>query len=125
MTSGRAAIDAKFVLDRDDLDVINVQEIRRAPVGVDLLFVDLKTDARRIIVTLRTVVNRSHYAFAIRVFGCHRLANVWRKRRDATLPRQIVAQKSDAVDLGSGHASRKLPAPVRSKLTVEFIVGGH
>src|SRR5438067_8305233 len=100
MTASRPSVDAKLVLDRDDLDVVNVQEIRRTPVGVDLLFVDLKTDTRRIIVAFRVIVNCSHEALAMRVRGCDRLANVGRKCRDATLPWHIISKKGDAVDRG-------------------------
>ena len=124
MTSGRPAVDAKLMLDRDDLDVINVQEIRRAPVGVEFLLVDFKTNARRIIVTFGAIVDCSHDAFAIRILGCDRLANVRGKRRDAALPGHVVSQESDAVDLGSGHDGLEFPASARYKLTVEFIVIG-
>ena len=103
MTPGRPAVDAKLVLHRDDLDVIDVQEIRRAPIGVEFLLVDLKPNARRIIITFRAIVDCSHDAFAIRILGCDRLADIRGKSGDAALPRHVVSQESDAIDLGGGH----------------------
>src|SRR4051812_38122052 len=125
MTSGRPAVDAELVLDRDDLDIVNVQEIRRPSIGVDLLLIDLKTNARRIFVTFGAIVDRSDNAFAAGILGCDRLADVGGKRRYATLPGHVVPQKSDAVDLGSGHERLDFfrPRP-DTKLNGEFIVIG-
>src|SRR4051794_2180984 len=103
MTSGWPPVNPKLVLDRDDFDVVNVQKIRRAPVGIDFLLVDLKANPRRIRVTFGAIVDRSHDAFASRILGCDRLANIRGKSRYATLPRHIVAEEGNTVNFRSGH----------------------
>ena len=50
MAAGRSAVDAELVLDRDDLDVVDVQEFRRAPIGIEFLFINLKSHPSRIVV---------------------------------------------------------------------------
>jgi hypothetical protein len=51
MTSGGAAVDAKLVLDGDYIDAIDVEEVSRAPIGIEFPFVDFKSYLSRIIIT--------------------------------------------------------------------------
>ena len=67
MTAGGSAVDAKLVLDRDYLDVVDVEEVRRAPIGIEFLFVDFKSYLRRIIITFGSIIDCPHHALALRV----------------------------------------------------------
>jgi hypothetical protein len=44
LTPGRPAVDAELVLDQNYLDIVNIEEIGGAAIGIEFLFVDLKTD---------------------------------------------------------------------------------
>jgi hypothetical protein len=59
MASGSPAVDAKLVLERNDLDVVDVEEIGRTAVGIEFLLVDLKADTSWIIVAFGSIKRRS------------------------------------------------------------------
>ena len=100
MAPRRPAINAELVLHRDDLDVVDVQKLRRAPVGIQLLLLDLERHARRIIVALRPVVHRPHDAMRLGKLRRDGLADVGGECGNAATPRHVVAEKGDVFGIG-------------------------
>ena len=132
VAAGRAAEDAVFVLEADDIGVGEIEEIGRPQVGVDLLLLDFEPHLRRVVVSRRDVVDRHHEAIRPGILGRDRRAKVVRECRDPALPRQIVADECDflnlAVPFHDGHANlgarrqevkagRDDPADCRSNVT--------
>ena len=99
VAAGRAAEDAVLVLQADDVGVGEVEEIGRPQVGVDLLLLDLEPDLRRVVVPLRNVVDRHHEAIGPGILGGDRRAQVVGERRDPALPRQVIADECNLLDL--------------------------
>ena len=58
MAARRAAVDAELVLNGQHLRVVEIEEIRRPAVGIQILFEHLETHPRRIPIALRTIVHR-------------------------------------------------------------------
>jgi hypothetical protein len=95
MAASRPSKDPKLVLHRHDLDVVNIEEFSRTPVRVDLLFVDFKTHALRVIVALGPIVDRTDNTLGVGKLGRHRLADVGGKRGNAAAARQVIADEGD------------------------------
>ena len=93
-----AAEDAVLVLDRHDVDGVDVEEVGGAPVRVDVALGDLEAHARRVGVLHADVVHREHEAVELRHLALDGVAQVGRERRDAALPRQVIAEHRDGVD---------------------------
>jgi hypothetical protein len=98
VAAGPSAEDAIFVLQADEIDIVDVQEVGSAAIRVDVLFRQFETHTRWIGVTLFGVVNGQGNAGGARIFGGDGLAQVGGKRGNATLARQVVADKGDALD---------------------------
>ena len=94
MTARRTAVDAKLMLHAQHIHIVEVQKVRRASIGVDILLHELKAHAWGILVALHAVIHRSH--IALRLWRCsgHRLAHIAREGRDSTLTGNIVPEKS-------------------------------
>ena len=99
MAAGRAAEDAVLVLEADDVGVGEIEEIGRPQVRVELLFLDLEPDFRRVVVTLGNVVDRHDEAIRAGILGGDRRAEVVGEGRDAALSRQVIADERDLLDL--------------------------
>src|SRR5690349_8960847 len=95
VAAGDAAEDAIFVLQDDQVYAVEVDEVRRAPVGLDIALLQLEAHHRRVGVALFSIVDRDGEDARLRRFRCERLTKVGRKRRNATLPRKIVADDRD------------------------------
>src|SRR6476646_10768780 len=95
MAAGDATEDAIFVLQDDQIHAVEVDEVRRAPVGLDITLIQLEAHTWRIGVALLCVVDRNGEDARLRRLSCERLTKVGRKCCDATLPRKIVADNSD------------------------------
>ena len=110
VAAGRAAEDSVFVLEADDIGVGEIEKIGRAQVRVDLLLFDFEPHLRRIVVARRDVVDRNDEAVRPGILGRDRGAKVVGERRDAALPRQIVADECDFLNLTvpfhDGHANQ-------------------
>jgi hypothetical protein len=98
---GGPAEDPELVLHADDVHVPDVQEVRGALIGRDVLLLDLVANDVRIVVPALDVVDRHGEALAARVFGGHAGQQVGRERGDAALARQVVAHERDPPDLGA------------------------
>lgn len=64
MTSGRSTIDAKFVLKRDNLDLLMFRKSAAPPVGIEFLFLDLETNLWRVVIAFGPVINGADNAGA-------------------------------------------------------------
>ena len=67
MVASRPAIDAKLVLEADDIGVGEIQKIGSAAIAAQILFRNLKTNFRWIGVAFGNVVYRNDEAFVV---GC-------------------------------------------------------
>jgi hypothetical protein len=54
------------MLHTEHVSVVKVQEIRRPPVGIQVLFLELETYARRIFIALHTIVDGPHETIGAR-----------------------------------------------------------
>ena len=93
VAAGRPAVDAELMLHADDVRAAEVEEIRRAPVGSQVLLLDLEANRVRIRVATRQIVHRHRETLALGVLGRHRGEHIRGKGGDAAFPRQVVAQK--------------------------------
>ena len=62
MSASSPSVDAELMLHAEHLSVVEVQEIRRLPIGSEVLLHDLKAHAWRIGVALGAVIDRSNKA---------------------------------------------------------------
>ena len=95
MAAGGPAVNPKLVLNADDVHVADVDEVRRALVGREILLFYFETHDAGILVALLNIINRHRKALALGVLRRHRGEQVGRERGDATLARQIVAEEGD------------------------------
>ena len=63
MAARRPAVDAELMLHAEHVRVVEVQKIRRAPVGIEILLQQLEAHPRRIVVALRPVIHRADKTF--------------------------------------------------------------
>jgi len=95
VASRRSPEDAVLVLHADKIHVVDVEEIRRAQVGGDLVLLQLEADALRVVVALGPVVDRDGDDRQVRRDAGKRLAQVRGEGGDAALPRQVIADHGD------------------------------
>src|SRR5277367_6296310 len=100
MTTHRSAKNTELMLQADDIHVADVEKIHRAPIRRQILFLNLESDLRRIIVTALDVVHRHGEALPIWKFRSHSRKQVGRERGDAAPTRKIIAEKRDCSDFG-------------------------
>src|SRR5690606_14979814 len=98
VASGRPAVDAELVLHAGHLGIAEVDEIRGATVGVDVLFRDLEPYFGRIIIAGRIVVHGNDQAFRIRKLAGDRVTDVMRERGNATFAGEVVANQGELMD---------------------------
>ncbi len=99
VTAGRPAVDAVFMLDAHDIGVGEIEKIGGAQVRVDLLFFDFEACLRRILIARGDVVDRQHEAVGAWILSGDRRAEIIGESRDSALPRQIVADECDLLDV--------------------------
>src|SRR5256885_14491854 len=99
MAACRSAEDAVFVLEKNHLNVAEIQKFRRAFIGVDVLFGDFKTDFFRISVGFGSVVDRNDITFDPRKLAGHGPAKIVRKRADAAPPWEISSDERNLARL--------------------------
>jgi hypothetical protein len=112
-----AAEDAELVLKGDDVHLIDLQVVGDAAIIRETLLVDLEALRRRVVVTLRRVVDQHGPAVgAGRPRGEH-LAQIGGEGRNAALAGRISADERDARRValcgGPGHQSLVVHTPVR------------
>ena len=100
MAARRPSKNTELMLETNDIHVVDVQEIRRAQVGRQILFRDLKAHLRRIIITVLDIIDRHDRALDRGKFGGDGAAKVGRERGDAAFSWQVIAEKCDFMDAG-------------------------
>src|SRR5260221_11851147 len=98
MAARHTAVDTEFVLNRNHLDVIDVQEIRRPPVRIQLLFIDFKTNPGRVVIPLRPIIHRAYNRMTFGICHGYGLAEIVGVSSDTALPWKVISQKSDSTD---------------------------
>ena len=101
MAAGRPAENAELVLQADDVHVADVEEVRGAQIGRQVLLLNLEANHFRVFVATLNVIDRHGEALALGMRGCHGRKQVGRERRNAALARQVVADKSDLANFGN------------------------
>jgi hypothetical protein len=99
MTARRPAENPELMLHANHVHVRDVQEIRRAQVGWQVLLRNLEAHFRRVIVAARKVIDRDDQALHRRKFRRHRAAQIGRERGDAAFPWQIIAEERNFADV--------------------------
>jgi len=89
----------KLMLHANHVHVRDVQKIRRAQVGRQVLLRNLKAHFRRVIVAAGEVIDRHDEALNRRMLRRHRAAQIGRKRGNAAFPRQIIAEERNFADV--------------------------
>ena len=92
---GGPAVNPKLVLDADDIHIADVEEVRRALVGREILLFYFETHDAGILVPLLDIIDRHSKALALGVLRRHRGEQVGREGGDSTLAREVVAEKGD------------------------------
>src|SRR6516162_11589449 len=59
MAAGRPTVDAVLVLDQDHLDVVDVEEVGCAAIGIEVLLVDLKSYPSWIVIAFESIIDRA------------------------------------------------------------------
>src|SRR5947209_14120534 len=98
VTASRPAKNTELVLQADDIHIADVEKVRGAPIGRQVLLLNFEANHLRILVATRNVVDRYGEALALGMRAGDRRKQVRRERRNAALSRQVVAHKSDLSD---------------------------
>ena len=98
VTARPPAEDAIFVLQADEVDVVDIQEVGGAAIRVNILLRQFKANAGRIGVAGLDVVDGQGNAGCSLVFGGDGLTQVGGERGNAALARQVVADEGNAID---------------------------
>jgi len=59
MTARRTAVNAEFVLHTQHAGLVEIEEIRRPPIGIQIFLEQLEAHPRRVFVALHPIVHRS------------------------------------------------------------------
>src|SRR5579864_4286903 len=100
MGAGGPTENAEFVLQADDVNVADVEEVRGAQIGRQVLLLNLEPNHLRVLVATRYVVDRHCQALALRMRALHGGKQVGCERCDAALARQMIADESNLLDFG-------------------------
>ena len=95
VTAGGPAENAEFVLQTDDVHVADVEEVRGAQIGRQVLLLNLEVNYFRILVAAFDVVHGHRETLALGMRGLDRREQVGCEGGDAALARQVVADESD------------------------------
>src|SRR3981081_2532650 len=107
MAASDTAVNTEFVLNRNHLDVIDVQEVCRPAIRIQLLFIDFKTDPGRVVIPFRPIIHSAHNRMAFGICRSYGLAKIICISSDTALPWKMISQKSNSTDSrGSFHRLR-------------------
>ena len=98
MAARAPAENAVFMLQADEVHVVDIQEVGGAAIGIDILLREFKPNAGRIGVTGLDVIDRQGDAGCLMILGGDGLAQIGGERGDAALARQVVADERNAVE---------------------------
>src|SRR5579872_2358938 len=96
VTSGLAAENPIFVLHGHDIDGVDVQKVRGAPVACHVGVRQLEANPVRIVVLTRTIVHRQNETIEVGTDQADRFAQIRGEGRDAALARQVVPEQRHA-----------------------------
>lgn len=97
MAPGRPTINSELMLYAEHIDIIEIQEICSASVGVEILFQKLETHTLGIIIPFLPIIDCPHETIAIRHLCRNRLAKIVGEGRDSAKPWQVIAQEGDTL----------------------------
>src|SRR5271163_2702895 len=100
MAARWSPVDAKLVLDRHHLNIIDVQEVSRATIGINFFFINLKSDSTRIVIAFRSIVHRTHDALTFRELRGNRFAEIGGKGGNAALSWKMIAHEGYLLNSG-------------------------
>jgi hypothetical protein len=86
------------MLEADDVRVVAVKEIRRPPVGIQILFLNFKTHPLGVGVSFGYIGDGQGKTGKAGVCGGDRLAEARGKGGDAALPGQVISDKGNVED---------------------------
>jgi hypothetical protein len=92
--------NAELVLQADNVDVADVEEIRRSQIGREILFFNLEANHLRIFVAAFDIVHRHHQTLALWVGSCDGSKQVGGERGNSALAGQVVAHEGDLSNFG-------------------------
>ena len=95
MAAGRPAENPKLVLQADDVGPADVEEIRCAQIGRQVLFLDFEANFRRLLIAAREDIDWHRKAIGPGLGGGHRRPEVGGKGSDAAFARHVIAKESD------------------------------
>src|SRR5262249_54070909 len=111
-----SAKNPELMLNRDRLEVSEVQEVSSPPIRLGILLFYLEADLWRVFVTGVDVIDGGDNALGTGVLFRDCAAQVIRKRGNSTLSRNIVRNETDSTDLrlrrrviGHAEGARLLP----------------
>ena len=87
MAPGGPAVDPKLVLNTDDVHIADIDEVRRALVGREILLFYFEPHHAGILVPLLDIINRHRKALGLGVLRRNRCKQVGRERGDPTFAR--------------------------------------
>ncbi len=102
VAAGRPAKNPELVLHADDVHIADIQEVRRALIRRQVLFLNLEAHRRRVFVTTLNVIDRHRETLALGMFRCHGREQVGGERGDAAFARQVIAEQRDLLNLSCG-----------------------
>ena len=102
VTAARTTIDAEFVLQRNDINVAEIQEVGAASVVFKLLLDHLELNFLVVRISTNNVVHRDNNALGARCLH-DRASQVVRESGDAAFAWHVVADESDFVQIRRVH----------------------
>jgi hypothetical protein len=111
-------------LDRDDLDVVDVQEVSRPTIGIDFLFINLKSDSTRIVIAFRAIIHCTYNALTFRELRGNGFADIGGKGSYAALTREMIADEGYLLNGGGDfHGPHALSSRQRARRFVPAAAG--
>src|SRR5688572_5969407 len=90
------------MLHADHIHIRDVQKVRRAEVGRDVLLGNLEAHLGRVIVAAISIIDRHHQTLHLWKLGRHGAAQVRGEGGNSAFPWQVIAEKSDFTDVRGG-----------------------
>jgi hypothetical protein len=99
VSTRRSAKNAELVLQADDVHVADVEEIRGTKIGGKVLFLNFEANYFGVLISINNVIDGNRETLALWMRSGDGAQQIGRKRRDAALAWQVIADKSNLADL--------------------------
>ena len=86
------------MLQTNQINIVDIEKVGGAAIGVDIFLHQFKANARRIGIASLGVVDGQGDAGGVIILGGDGLAQIGGKRGNTALARQIVADEANAID---------------------------